>query len=209
MRRPSPPLLGATIAAALALRLALGRLGWRDAAFPALLIALYPLTEWLIHVHLLHARPRRIGRLTIELPTAREHRAHHLAPDQLEGVLLPLYGVALFLPLIALYVWGLSFAFHAVAGGPQLANAASALLGACVMLALYEWSHFLIHTPYRPRGRYYRAIWRTHRLHHFKNERYWFGVATTLGDRMLGTAPDHSQVPRSPTARTLGGDAAT
>jgi len=46
--------------------------------------------------------------------------------------------------------------------------------------------------------------WRNHRLHHFKNERYWFGVTSTVGDRVIGTLPDQSTVPRSPTARSLG-----
>jgi sterol desaturase/sphingolipid hydroxylase (fatty acid hydroxylase superfamily) len=72
------------------------------------------------------------------------------------------------------------------------------------LLAIYEWCHFLIHTPYRPRGWYYRSIWRGHRLHHFKNEHYWFGVTSTLGDHLLRTAPEQSTVKKSGTARTLG-----
>ena len=67
----------------------------------------------------------------------------------------------------------------------------------------YEWSHFLIHTPYVPRTRWYRAIWRNHRLHHFKHEGYWMGVSSNLGDRVLGTNPDQRTVQRSATARTL------
>ena len=40
----------------------------------------------------------------------------------------------------------------------------------------------------------------------YGNERYWFGVTSTLGDHLLRTAPDHSTVPKSGTARTLGVD---
>jgi hypothetical protein len=47
-------------------------------------------------------------------------------------------------------------------------------------------------------------LWRYHRLHHFKNEHYWQGVTMHLGDRVLGTLPDHTKVPTSPTCRTLG-----
>jgi hypothetical protein len=203
-RRRSPRLIAAAVLLMLAARLAIGDWSWRDAALPALLVALYPVTEWLIHVYLLHARPLRIAGRELELPTAREHRAHHRVPADLDGVLLPVYGVVIFLPLIALYAWLLSLACHAVIGGDQLAYGATTLLASYVILATYEWSHFLIHTTYRPRGRYYRSIWRTHRLHHYKNERYWFGVTTTVGDRMLGTAPDQSLIKRSATARTLG-----
>ena len=56
------------------------------------------------------------------------------------------------------------------------------------------------------RGRYYRSIWRGHRLHHYKNEHYWFGVTSTVGDHLLRTAPDQTEVQKSNTARTLGMD---
>jgi hypothetical protein len=46
-------------------------------------------------------------------------------------------------------------------------------------------------------------VWRNHRLHHFKNERYWHGITNTVADRVLGTMPVHTEVPRSKTARTL------
>jgi sterol desaturase/sphingolipid hydroxylase (fatty acid hydroxylase superfamily) len=205
-RRPSPPLLGAAILAALLLRAVLGAFDWRDLVVVAGVLAATPPVEWLIHVYLLHAKPLRIGRLRYDLLTAREHRAHHLAPTELDGVLLPAYGVAVFVPMIALTTWLLSFPIHLVLGGDRLAHAATGVLVSYLVLGSYEWCHYLIHTPYRPRGRYYRSIWRGHRLHHYKNEHYWFGVTSTLGDQLLGTAPDQTEVPKSSTARTLGLD---
>ena len=71
-------------------------------------------------------------------------------------------------------------------------------LGLC-----YEWTHFLIHTAYRPRSATYMRIWRNHRLHHFKNEHFWHGITNNLSDRVLGTNPDQRDVPKSETARTL------
>ena len=71
------------------------------------------------------------------------------------------------------------------------------------LLMLYEWTHFLIHSPYRPQSAAYRYVWRAHRLHHFKNENYWFGVTVHLADHVLGTFPEKSAVPTSPTCRTL------
>ena len=76
------------------------------------------------------------------------------------------------------------------------------------MLSAYEWTHFLIHSSYRPRHRVYRSMWRAHRLHHFRNENYWFGVTMHLGDRVLGTFPARDEVPVSQTSRTLGVEAA-
>ncbi len=204
IRRRTPPLLAAAIVAAVALRIALGHYDWRDLVVLFGVVALTPLAEWLIHVYLLHAKPIPLRGRRYDLVAAREHRAHHLAPAELDGVLIPRYAVLIFIPLIALTVWLVSFPVHFVLGGDRTAHAATGLLTSYAVLTAYEWSHFLIHTPYRPRGRYYRAIWRGHRLHHYKNEHYWFGVTSTIGDRVLRTAPDQADVPKSNTARTLG-----
>jgi hypothetical protein len=206
--RRTPPLLGAAIVGSLALRLVLGHYDWRDLVVVAGVVGLTPIAEWAIHVYLLHCRPFRLFGRRIDLLAAREHRAHHEAPAELDGVLIPRYAVLIFIPLIALTVWAVSFPIHAVLGGSdRLAHAATGLCVSYAILFAYEWCHFLIHTPYRPHGRYYRSIWRGHRLHHYKNERYWFGVTSTVGDHLLRTAPDQSTVPKSNTARTLGVDA--
>jgi hypothetical protein len=90
-----------------------------------------------------------------------------------------------------------------VAGSVPVGALLSAVLAGYVMVGVYEWMHYLIHTAYRPRTRLYRAVWRNHRLHHFKNEHYWHGITNTFADRVLGTLPDHGDVPKSNTARTL------
>lgn len=205
LRYTSPKLIGVAVAVALAIRVSLGDWSWRDLAVPVTLVALEPFTEWLIHVYLLHARPIRVRGRRYDLLAAREHRAHHHAPGVLDGVLIPAYAIAIFLPQIALIAAAVSFPAHALLGGNQLAGAVTGVAGAYAILGAYEWCHFLIHTPYRPRGRYYKAIWRNHRLHHYKNERYWFGVTSNLGDKVLGTDPDQATVARSPTARSLAG----
>jgi hypothetical protein len=204
LRRRTPPLLAAAIVAAAALRVAFGNYDWRDPVIALGVVAFTPLAEWAIHVYLLHAKPFHFRGRRVELLAAREHRAHHEAPAELDGVLIPVYAVLIFLPLIALTVWALSFPLHLVFGGDRIAHAATGLLVSYGVLAAYEWCHFLIHTPYRPRGRYFGSIWRGHRLHHYKNEHYWFGVTSTVGDHILGTAPKQADVPRSRTARTLG-----
>ena len=208
----SPRIIGASLACALVARVAVGHWSWRDLVPPALLLASEPLTEWTIHVYLLHARPLRVRGRRVELPTAYEHRAHHMAPADLDGVLIPTYGLLIFVPLIPAVMWGLSFPLHFLIGGDRVALFLTGVVASYTILGAYEWCHFLIHTPFRPRGRYYRSIWRAHRLHHYKNERYWFGITSDFGDRVLGTNPDQSKVPKSPTARTLGrepGEAAT
>jgi hypothetical protein len=204
IRRRTPPLLAAAILVALALRIAFGHYDWRDLLVLVAVVGLTPLAEWAIHVYLLHAKPIRLRGHRYDLVAAREHREHHLAPAELDGVLIPRYAVLIFIPQIALTVWALSFPIHLLLGGDRMAHAATGLLVSYLVLGSYEWCHFLIHTPYRPSGRYYRSIWRGHRLHHYKNEHYWFGVTSTVGDHILRTAPDQADVPKSNTARTLG-----
>jgi fatty acid hydroxylase family protein len=206
LRQPSPPYLLAAIATALGLRLVQGAWSWRDALVAAGLVAVTPFVEWTIHVYLLHSPPVNFRGRRVEMLTAREHRAHHEAPGVLNGVLLPVYGVLVFLAMIAVVNWLLSFPIDLLLGGPRLAYATTGVLVSFSILATYEWTHFLIHAPYKPRGRYFKAIWRNHRLHHFKNERYWFGVTSTIGDRVIGTLPDQRAVPRSATARSLHAD---
>ena len=76
---------------------------------------------------------------------------------------------------------------------------------AAVLLG-YEWTHYVIHSDYKPRTRLYKAVWRNHRLHHYKNEHYWFTVTSTAtADRLFGTYPDPGEVKASPTAKNLHG----
>ncbi|HEX7058778.1 MAG TPA: sterol desaturase family protein [Solirubrobacterales bacterium] len=199
----SPKVLGAFLAVILAGRIAIGDWSWLDLAVAGLLIASQPFTEWLIHVGLLHSKPRRLGPFTIDLPTARLHRWHHRNPTVLEAVLIPGSLIAGFLIPVMLAMWLLSWPW-VLLGGNHLALWLTLMAVSAVLTGTYEWSHFIIHTPYRPKSRYYRSIWRSHRLHHFKNEHYWFGVSSDAADRVLGTNPDHSSVPKSETAKTLG-----
>jgi hypothetical protein len=202
-RYVSPKLIATGLLAAVAARVAIGSWSWQDVVIPFGLVAFEPLTEWVIHVYLLHAKPLRIGSHRYDLLAAREHRAHHMAPTELDGVLIPTYALLLFLPAIAAVLYGLSFPVHIVVGGDRVGFWLSGVAAGYAILGTYEWCHYLIHSPYRPRGRYYKIIWRNHRLHHFKNERYWFGITSNLGDVVLGTNPEQANVARSPTARTL------
>jgi hypothetical protein len=201
----SPKLILLGIAVTLAVRVAVGgALTWRDAVAAAAMLVIYPFGEWAIHVYLLHLKPFAFRGEQMELATARAHREHHEQPNDLFMILLsPSEAVALMFLAVPL-VPALAGVLIAVAGGdvPYGALLTGVLTGQ-VLVAIYEWTHFLIHTAYRPHSRYYRSIWRNHRLHHFKNEHYWHGITNTLADSALGTLKDQREVPRSRTARTL------
>jgi hypothetical protein len=125
-------------------------------------------------------------------------------PNNLSTLLLdPKELAELLLLAVPLVVAAGGIAVGLIAGGIPWAAMVSAAICGYVLVGVYEWTHYLIHTAYRPRSRAYRRIWRNHRLHHFKNEHYWHGITNTVADRVLGTEPDQRDVPRSPTARTL------
>jgi hypothetical protein len=200
----SPWIIAAGLLALIALRLALGDFGWADLLAAAILLVVYPFGEWAIHVYLLHWRPTTVRGRRIDPPAARAHREHHAEPNDLSIILLAPIELAQLLFLAVPVTIGLvALVWAAVTGAPPLGPMVSAGIAAYAAIGVYEWTHFLIHTAHRPRSRYYRAVWRNHRLHHFKNEHYWHGITNDLSDRVLGTAPDQREVERSATARTL------
>ncbi len=204
IRHFSPRVALAAGALALGTRVYVGQWSWHDLLPPLALLAAQPFVEWVIHKYLLHLRPINVLGRRVELYGSVQHRNHHLAPSDLNRVLLKPLEVVGFVAQIAIVMALLTLAIYGPLGWPVLPAALTGIAFACLGLFRYEWSHFLIHTPYVPRSRWYRTIWRNHRLHHFKHEGYWMGVSSNLGDRLLGTNPDQRAVPKSPTARTLG-----
>lgn len=194
-RHPSPWMIGVPLAAAVTARLLVG--GWTlgDALVPVIMLAVFPFFEWLVHVFVLHWKPRRLGRLKVDSLLARKHREHHADPRDVTLVFIPWR--ALIWPLIGTVAIGL-LAF------PSYGIGLTFIVGVALLGLAYEWTHYLVHSDYKPRGRLYRAVWRNHRLHHYKNEHYWFTVTTSgTADRVLRTYPDPATVSASPTAKNL------
>jgi hypothetical protein len=188
----------------LAARIYVAQWSWRDLIPPLVLVSAQPFVEWVIHKYLLHLPPMQVFGRRVELYGSIQHRNHHRSPADLDRVLLRGVEVMSFLVQIALVIWLLTLAVSLPTGARVLPLTLTGIAFSYLGLFRYEWSHFLIHTPYVPHSGWYRTIWRNHRLHHFKNEGYWMGVSSNLGDRVLGTNPDQRAVPKSATARTLG-----
>ena len=196
IRYSSPALLILMTAGALIIRLMLGNFTLWDLLIPMVVIAIQPVVEWLIHVFILHFKPRKIFGYKFDFHAGRLHRAHHRAPWQLGLIFIPKLTGVIGL-IIAATVWSLLL--------PTYYLVATAMLSTLTMTLVYEWIHYLTHTNYQPKTEFYRRRWRYHRLHHFKNENYWMGVTSHHGDRLLGTFPsDPKKVAKSKTSRTLG-----
>ena len=193
-------------AAAVAARLMLGTVSWADLAIGVAVVVAVGPVEWVIHRTLLHA-PQ--GRWISELLGTRDsHERHHREPDDLAWLLLrrpnAIGSCGAIVGPAVLVAAGVATALGDVGDRTVWAVAATGSIAALLALLHYEWVHLLVHSRYQPTSAYYRRLDRHHRLHHFRNERYWLGVTSNSGDRLFGTLPaDRSSVPLSATARSL------
>lgn len=189
-------------------RLSVNDFGLGDLAVIGVTIVMAGPVEWVIHRYGLHA-PKDSFR-TRRLTTSNGHTEHHLDPMELKWVLLPAIRAAFFMPMIALFtaLWALPLLM--ILDGGLAAPFATAVLGAWLSLAHYEWLHLLIHARYRMKSRFYDRLSRNHRQHHYRNENYWLGITSNLGDRIMRTLPaSNDAVEISHTARTLEAEART
>ena len=144
-------------ALALGARIYVGQWSWRDVLPPLALLAAQPFVEWVIHKYLLHLRRSSCSAARIELYGSIQHRNHHLAPSDLDRVLLKPIEVVSFLVQIAIVIALITARRpRCRSGGRSSPLALTGITFAYLGLLRYEWSHFLIHTPYVPRTRWYR-----------------------------------------------------
>jgi hypothetical protein len=176
-KHPSPWMISATIVTALGWRIVEGDWQVSDLWAPVVLVALFPVLEWVIHVFILHFRPRKVAGIRIDSELARDHRRHHADPRNIPLVFIP------WRSLIAVIAGDFAISLFAF---PRLGQGLTFLFAVGVTGLLYEWAH--------------------HRLHHYKNEHYWFTVTSSAtADRLFGTYPDPGTVKASATAKNLHG----
>ncbi|MEO8600997.1 MAG: sterol desaturase family protein [bacterium] len=198
LRHGSPRIVLAAAGIAVVARLAVGEWSLGDLVAVVGLALYWPIQEWLIHVFILHYQPVQVFGRSLDFRVPRKHREHHRRPWEIPILFIPMQSFLYSLPLL-IGLWLML--------APTRAIALTGIAAHLVLAAHYEWVHFLVHTRVQPRTALYQRLWRNHRLHHFKNEHYWFGVTMLSGDRLLRTAPAVKDVPTSPTARSLVGAA--
>ena len=191
----SPRVLLVLVVVAAGARLYLGHYRALDGWIALGIFLYWPINEWLIHVLILHHQPRTVLGRRWDYFVAYKHRKHHRDPWHLPLVFIQEHIFPLTLPALVGLAWLIT---------PDM-YAASTFLAVYLVFSLhYEWVHYLAHIAWCPRLSYYQRRVREHRLHHFRNERFWWGVSMGMGDRLLGTYGTHDSVPKSDTTGTLG-----
>src|SRR5688572_22388372 len=84
LAQTSPRLLIAAVVVAAVTRLLRGDWGTADAIGAAVVVAQWPLLEWVLHVFLLHVRPRGPVTNAFDWAIGRSHRQHHASPTYLK-----------------------------------------------------------------------------------------------------------------------------
>ncbi|WP_298255070.1 sterol desaturase family protein [Bradyrhizobium sp.] len=152
---------------------------------------LFYLSEYGMHRFAFHAPP-------LPWPMLRKlqhrlHYDHHVEPNRLDLLFLPLWFLV---PNLAVATVLVALVFGAE---PSL----SALFGMMLAILHYEWVHYVAHIPYRPRTRFGRWIKQYHLRHHFVSEKHWFGVSNPSLDSVFGTFHGPGATEKSSTVRKL------
>lgn len=172
-------ILGPAFVVVAALRLVMGELSGWDAFTVAAVVSVESCTEWCLHRFVLHLAPFTWRGRTVELHPAAAHRRHHLDPNDPATTPIGPTGTVVFLAVLALIALPIP---------PLLGIRVTGVLTGVGLMIAYEWTHYLIHSAYRPRHAWYRRTWRAHRLHHFRDDTSWYGITAHGFDHLVGTA---------------------
>ncbi|MDQ6418875.1 sterol desaturase family protein [Paenibacillus sp. LHD-117] len=184
----------ALLAAIAGTHLALYGASFRSAIFFAAGLIGFMFSEYLTHRFFFHLKaPSNPFFLKL---LKRLHYDHHSFPNDLKLLFLPLWYS---LPIFVVFV-GACYLIT------DLTDASAAFAaGLIAMLLIYEWKHYVAHRPLQPRTKLGKWVKKTHLLHHFKNENFWYGVSTPFVDAIFGTLKDEKQVPTSAFVKDLEG----
>ncbi|MBO9129355.1 sterol desaturase family protein [Bacillus sp. 165] len=161
-------------------------------AFYLIGLIVFIFSEYITHRFLFHLKPPKNTFFLKMLK--RLHYDHHAYPNELHLLFLPLwYSLPNFMILAAIFFSITKSFIGSTAFGA----------GLITMLLIYEWKHYIAHTSIKPRtalGKWFKKL---HILHHYKNEKYWFGVSNPFVDVLFGTLKNEKDVKTSQTAKNL------
>jgi hypothetical protein len=181
LRQASPQIVMLASVAFLTARMVLGN--WRAAdAFMVVVIPFsWHIQERLLHEYVLHLRSRRFLSWALLKRLSAHHRRHHLDPWRTKTLFIATSAYFFNVPAVLILLLAITRDIRLTLSGS---------FAYFFTLVCFEWVHLLIHTPYVPQTHWYRRRWWNHRLHHFRDSRYWFGITSPMWDAVLGSRPD-------------------
>lgn len=157
-------------------------------------LLLTPFYEWLVHKFFLHLE-MKVSNKSLQAFLDKIHAGHHVDPRDTELVFAP-FIVGVQVPL--------SFFFLVLLIGGSLDQALKLAFITQSYYMFYEWIHLAHHTEgYRPKTKLGNELKQAHTWHHYKNENFWWGVTSVIGDKVFGTYPDPKDVPRSHSVKDI------
>lgn len=157
-----------------------GSWGWLDVLVIGAFCFLRGLIEWGIHVYLYHARPLPLIGVCLVSSVADAHTKHHADPDDLSTLLITYRGVLAV--LVTVFVGCLALL-------RSVDLAMSFVAGFALVGLVIEVVHLICHSQIPHRSSFMRRIVLLHRHHHHVDSANYYGVSSSLGDRLFGTFP--------------------
>lgn len=172
----------AGMAAAVLLKSLAGSWHWMDLGIIGGMVCFRGIIEWLIHYYLYHGHKVPGLPFAFRGSVVDAHVAHHQRPHDLDTLLITWRGVVILLV-------GTQFLGTLVTNSISLG--ASFTIGLALVGLFTESLHLLCHSKIPHRSRVLARLVRLHRKHHFEDGDNYFGVSSSLGDKLFGTWQDH------------------
>ena len=132
----------------------------------------YAVAEYFVHYTLLHRFPKAIPSLY------QAHEKHHQYPKELKYLFSPMwYDLVIYVVYFAI-LWAMFRNFPLVM---------AVIAGTSLYHLYYQWIHYISHRPVTPLTPWGKWLKKKHLLHHYKDEKAWFGVSHPVLDYLMGT----------------------
>lgn len=168
----------AGLMAAIVLKSVTGSWGWVDLVIIGGMVCFRGIIEWLIHYYLYHGHTLPGLPFGFRGGAVEAHVAHHQRPHDLDTLLITWRGVLILLigtQLLATLVTN------------SISLGASFTIGLVLVGLFTESLHLLCHAKIPHRSRLLIRLVALHRKHHFEDGDNYYGVSSSLGDRLFGT----------------------
>lgn len=136
--------------------------------------------EWMIHSWLYHANPLPLLGWRLQSSVSEAHIRHHVNPSDLSTLLITWRGVVavLFVTFV-----GFCLLFGSVD------RALTMVIGFAIVGTMIELLHLVCHCRIPHRNALMKSLVRLHRYHHHVDSHNFYGVSSSMGDRLFGTFP--------------------